>query len=564
MLIDLVERANQQPSCFIALIFLMAGGWFALPIIVCGSATLLLLTGARHLKYTQLTAINTFLLSFTGCAVLWYQPLGLEALSRLHQESGLHTMFFRGLHWTDQAWLTSYPLGVIWGFSLFLLSRAPSSLLRDIERVARGQRCKMKRHKPASLLRKLKQYQSAAVKEGTLLGLNVSNGAPAILTDLAANLHVFVVGTTGAGKTTVLTNLIESGIKRNQPLFYIDGKGDQALKARLQLAAETQQRPFYCFDMLGNSAAYNPLASGGYSSKKDRLIELRHWSEDHYRKLAESYLQIVFKVLTACNRYVDLSTVAAALTPETLYTLIRQATDDHLIDSVDTIAPHYTAITSLVAEINTLVQSEIGHLFQTQGKDTLTFSRALKNNAIVYLGLQPLAFPAYARTLGKLMINDLKALAADQLMQPEAVRQKIWTIFDEFSVFAGDQIVHLVNQGRSAGLQAVLATQSLTDIIRQGDQALLGQILNNCNNFIILRQNNPQDAELLAHLIGTESSFDVTSQLSATSKPTLGSVRETKAFIVHPDAIKRLPRGEAIYLNKQNFNWQWIHLRQGL
>ncbi len=65
---------------------------------------------------------------------------------------------------------------------------------------------------------------------------------------------------------------------------------------------------------------------------------------------------------------------------------------------------------------------------------------------------------------------------------------------------------------------------------------------------------------LLAHFIGTESNFDVTSQPSAIIKPTLGSVRETKAFINHPEAIKRLPRGKAIYLNKQDFNWQWIHL----
>ena len=50
-------------------------------------------------------------------------------------------------------------------------------------------------------------------------------------------------------------------------------------------------RPAYLFAMNGESCAYNPLASGGYSAKKDRIVELREWTEDHYRKLAEGYLQ---------------------------------------------------------------------------------------------------------------------------------------------------------------------------------------------------------------------------------------------------------------------------------
>lgn len=53
--------------------------------------------------------------------------------------------------------------------------------------------------------------------------------------------------------------------------------------------------------------------------------------------------------------------------------------------------------------------------------------------------------------------------------------------------FAGDQVINLINQGRSAGIHAILSTQSLTDIVRNGDEALLGQVLSNCNNFIIQR-----------------------------------------------------------------------------
>jgi len=39
---------------------------------------------------------------------------------------------------------------------------------------------------------------------------------------------------------------------------------------------------------------------------------------------------------------------------------------------------------------------------------------------------------------------------------------------DEFSSFPGNQVVNLINQGRSAGVHAVLATQSLSDIQIKG------------------------------------------------------------------------------------------------
>jgi len=100
--------------------------------------------------------------------------------------------------------------------------------------------------------------------------------------------------------------------------------------------------------------------------------------------------------------------------------------------------------------------------------------------------------------------------------------------------------------------------------VRKGDEALLGQILNNTNNYIIQRQNNPNDAEVLSNLIGTESGFEVTSQLSANQGGTgLGSVKQTREFIIHPDEIKRLMLGQAILVNKQAFKVQKILLRKG-
>jgi hypothetical protein len=168
---------------------------------------------------------------------------------------------------------------------------------------------------------------------------------------------------------------------------------------------------------------------------------LREWSEDHYRKIAEGYLQTVFSVLAKCGQSIDLITLAKYLSPDALYSLARNANIQSVVEKIEKLEGKEKQIGSLIAEIENMANSEIGHLFDCQGDnqgEVLTLSKALEENAVVYFCLQPLAFPAYASSLDKLIINDLKALASSQLEKSE--KKIIYTIFDEFSVFAGDQI----------------------------------------------------------------------------------------------------------------------------
>lgn len=247
----------------------------------------------------------------------------------------------------------------------------------------------------------------------------------------------------------------------------------------------------------------------------------------------------------------NLRSLSEYLEPDTLFNLARDLKDKKLADRISRLESKRKDIESLIAEIQNITHSEIGHLFDYNDSDKiLTLASALNEKAVVYFCLQPLAFPAYASTLGKLVINDLKSLVASQLKQQ--IKTNMLTFFDEFSVFAGDQVINLINQGRGAGVHAILATQSLSDIEIKGGKALLGQVLNNCNNYIIQRQNYPADAEMLASIIGTKDDFVITSQIATKGSTGAGSVRETKQFVVHPDEIKKLRRGQAVLANKNS------------
>ncbi len=458
-------------------------------------------------------------------------------------------------------WLCSLPLALMLSITIAWILNKKKGHKKEIQRIAKGEFNQDSKLSDKKLDKALAEIPSSVQGNGSILGVDMQNGESIILTDDNANLHTLAIGTTGSGKTTTVCNIIESAIQRQLPVFYIDGKGDLSLARKLESYAKKQNRPFYLFSMMGESVHYNPLASGGITSKKDRIVELREWSEDHYRKIAEGYLQTVFSVLTQCGQSIDLITLAKYLLPYSLYDLARETKNQAVIGQIESLENKEKQISSLIAEIENIANSEIGHLFDCQPGNVLTLNQALEENAVVYFCLQPLAFPAYATSLGKLIINDLKALASSQLEKTD--KKTIYTIFDEFSVFAGDQIINLINQGRSAGIHAVLSTQSLADIVRNEDEALLGQMLGNCNNYIIQRQNYPQDAEQLANIIGTFDQFQITSQVDIRAGTSgVGSVRQSKEFIIHPDEIKRLYQGEGIVVNKQRFCVQRAKFRR--
>jgi len=414
----------------------------------------------------------------------------------------------------------------------------------------------------------------ASIGDSTLLGIDKHTRKRITFSDADANKHTLVLGTTGSGKTVSILNMVESAIDRQQTVVYVDGKGDYDLAEKVLGYAADQGRPAYLFAMNGESCVYNPLASGGYSAKKDRIVELREWSEDHYRKLAEGYMQIVFKVLEATGIDADLVTVADYMSMEKLAELIEDQGDsfpdrERYLAAIAKREAAEEKVQSLKEEIWTLAESEIGHLFNTarcSHDRLLELLPAIEERAVVYFCLPALQFPALARLIGRLVINDLKSAAAAQLAKPRHQRVPFTTVFDEFSVFAGDQVLNLINQGRSAGVRGVLATQSVADIgraVTNGPDHFIRQVFASCNSYLIQRLNADDDVTAMVELIGTKDAVEHTAQVDLLGATGLGSARRTKSFTIHPDIIKQLDLGEAVFVNKNRRQVQRILVRCG-
>lgn len=372
------------------------------------------------------------------------------------------------------------------------------------------------------------------------------SGAPLIIADKDVNQILLVLGTTGGGKTVTLRRFYQRAIRQGYPLIIIDGKPDDKNVAWITTLAAKMRRTFYGFNC-GNYFNYDCLRHGGYTELKDKIISLKdEWQNDYYRSIAEDYLQTTFEVLIKAKHTLDLKTVVECLNYDDLALVARQTDSQDLMKRVASLE-HYDRkdITGLQAHLNILIHSEMGHYFE-HNETTFNLSDAIAQNAVVYFALPALSFPSFSKVLGKLVINDLKAV-----INRQASKKRIFMVFDEFSVFAGEQVLNLVNMGREKGVHAIFGTQGLADL-EKVDKTFKDQVLNCANSLICHRLNDQESAEGVANWVGTKDAFTVTAQLNLTqSEGGLGSVRVNKEFIIHPDAIKQsLQTGEAFYVTK--------------
>jgi hypothetical protein len=383
-------------------------------------------------------------------------------------------------------------------------------------------------------------------ENGVYLGQDNLTGEPIVLSSQELNQHTFLCGTTGSGKTTTILCFVDYALRNGLPLVVVDGKGDPDLARTLASMAGSHNRELQLFSISEpeRSWNYNPLSCGGSTELKDRLMELSEWREPYYQYMAERYLQMAFTLFEKTYGSFDLSSFIYGLAPEKLELLACRlkapASALNYLSSIDK-----KGISGLIDRLTLIIESQIGHLFCNEPGKTISLVDSVASKNVILFSLDSLAYPLYAKLLGRLVVNDLKAVASRRTKDDPLVL----TVYDEFDVFARRNVVDLINKTRSKGFAALIAAQSLADL-DICDSALRKQIIQNCNTLIIQRQNASEDAEELSRIIGTEETWMMTHQVDSNGGTGTGSLRFVKELMIHPDKIKRLQVGQAVIARK--------------
>ncbi len=385
-------------------------------------------------------------------------------------------------------------------------------------------------------------------------------GRPVSLEDRELAAHGLILGASGSGKTTALLSILDQQIRRGVPVVAIDLKGSPAFTAQLAQAAAAAGRPFKLWTPDG-PAFWNPLQHGNATEGKDKLVATERFSEPHYQRAAERYVQKLLHVLGHVHpgQAATLEEVVSLMDPKRLPALLRQVPQE-LADSVQDYCSGLTvdqvsAVRGLQTRLAVITESTAGPYLKPHVRETIDLRAALDGPEVVLFSLNSSRYGKFAAQLGTLVVQDLicaTGLRLDAQASGGAPRLAMVAI-DEFSAIGGDHVAALFARGREAGAGVLVATQEMADLAHAG-RGVRDQVIGSTALKLILRQEVPESAQTVAAIAGTQRTWEETRQIGGgmlfPGPAGRGTRREVERFIVHPNVIKSLRTGEAVLISK--------------
>lgn len=373
--------------------------------------------------------------------------------------------------------------------------------------------------------------------------------------------HIFICGTTGSGKTVALSNYMRNCMKKDFPMLIIDGKGDTGKGSILDILTQLNKhyrKKIYCINLTNPSLSdtYNPFYNTSPTVAKDMLVNMTDWSEEHYKVNAERYLQRLILLMNKAEIPLSFQSIVKFMELDN-FTLLstqlvkeKQISKEKHLENLEIAKTSGKVAENSIARFSTIAESELGEIFSDTGIDIAT---ALRENAIILFILNPLIYPELSPAFGRLVLIDSKKAISQRFNS----RNRTFFLFDEINVYASKTLIDLVNKSRSANVTCVLATQSLSDLASAEDEDFTQQIIENCNNYLVLRQNSAVNSENWANILGTRQTMEVTYQLQQkgldTTQTGFGSARRVREYLYHPDEIKQLQTGNGIFLSRDEY-----------
>jgi len=431
-------------------------------------------------------------------------------------------------------------------------SVGPLHLLRRYRALRRAERRSRVDSRSKGLRRRVSE-------DRLLLGTTRQGGVRHVPFGSSRGVHALILGATGSGKTVTQAAIAQAHIHAGLPAIVIDPKGDRFLFGVLSEAAEQVGRRFRHWSPTTRTV-YNPFARGNPTEIADKVLAGQRWSEPHYELATRRLLGHVLVTMQAAGEWPPtLSGIVRNMHPERLDLLASKVggeVGEQVADYVDGLSARAKAdLGGGRDRLAVLVESELGPCLDPNlGRGPLIdFKQSLQRGDVIYMHLDADRYPAASKLLGAALVIDLIGLVAE--MQGGDARALV--VIDEFAALAAEQVSRLFGRARSAGLSVLLGTQSLADLrgARPEDSSdtLTEQVLTNIEFAVVHREADPDSAERLARMAGTQPSWSITRQIGgrregwAQSRP--GTRTRERDFVLNPDAFKRLKAGEAVLIS---------------
>ncbi len=320
--------------------------------------------------------------------------------------------------------------------------------------------------------------------------------------------HIYIIGKTGVGKTTMMENMIIDDILAGRGVGLIDPHGEFVEKI-LNFVPEERVDDVIYFNPADTEypIAFNPLETVA----------------DEHRHLVASGVMGVFKkvwpdVWSARMEYILNNTLLALLEyPEsTLLGIMRMLSDreyrakvvEHLQDPViksfwTNEFARYTQ--RLETEAVAAIQNKVGQFVSNplirnvlgQPHSSIDLRKVMDEGKILIANLSKGRIGEdNSALLGAMLITKLQLAAMKRVDMPEAERRDFYLYIDEFQNFSTESFVNVLSEARKYRLSLVLAHQYIGQLGDYQNSKVRDAIFGNVGTIVLFR-TGAEDAEFL-------------------------------------------------------------------
>jgi hypothetical protein len=304
--------------------------------------------------------------------------------------------------------------------------------------------------------------------------------------------HVYVIGKTGTGKSTLLANMVINDLKHNEGICVIDPHGD-LVETLLDFIPKHRINDVIYFD----------------PSDQDRTVQINLFEGENviHRELIASGIISVFQklysyswgprleyILRNClltllkSKEAKLSDVLDLLTNKKFRDEIVEKLDDPIlknfwVNEYNKMQERQRneSIASILNKVGQFVSSPIVRNVVNTNQSSFSIEELMAQGKILLVNLsQGRLGEDNATLLGAMMITKIQLAAMARVNVPEEKRPDFYLYVDEFQNFATDAFIKILSEARKYHLNLTLANQYIDQIPEEVRNAIFG----NCGNII--------------------------------------------------------------------------------
>ncbi|GAB4573444.1 MAG: hypothetical protein Kow0077_15890 [Anaerolineae bacterium] len=362
-------------------------------------------------------------------------------------------------------------------------------------------------------------------EHGTVYGQSLAriNGLPVRIVQSIDDRrrHMYVVGKTGTGKSTLLKNMALQDIEAGRGVCVIDPHGD-LIEDILERLPEARIQDTIVFDPSDEQRPIGlNLLQAGTESDRQRIVNefigllIRMYDpgtmgivgprfQHNVRNAMLTAMSVEGSTLIEVVRVLTDIDFTRKLLPYVKDPLVRNywtkqianTSDFHKSEILDYIVSKFSRFVG-----DSRVRNIIG-----QRETTLDFRRVMDQQQILLVNLSKGKIgPESAQFLGLLMIQGLLITALSRADLPPSQRPDFFIYVDEFQNFATDLFGVMLSEGRKYGIALTMANQYLTQL----DHAIREAVFGNVGSLVAFRLGTADAAALAPEVYPTFNGEDL-------------------------------------------------------